>query len=458
MTIVAPTSGSTGRSLLIRGGGVITMDAQLGDLQQADIHIRDGLIVQIGNGLEVQDAEVLDASAMIVMPGFVDGHRHLWEGSIRNSLPTEDLNEYFMLVNKTFAPAFSPEDAYIGTLISSLGALDAGITTVFDWSHIQTTPEHTDATLAALRESGIRALFAFGPPPDFEDKSHRWPHDILRLRKEVFSSADQLLTLALATYSPEHVPDAMVKAHFALAREAGAIVTAHAGLNGMGEPHSIERFGKENMLGPDVNLVHCNTLSAAEWKWIKDTGTSVSITPSSEMQFGQGVPPIQPALDAGVVPSLGIDVETSLPGDMWTQMRVLYALQRSNSFEMHYRHAKTIKRINCDDVLQYATVAGAVATRLDRKIGSLVPGKQADLILLRADTLNVMPVNDIKTAVVLNMDARNVDTVLVAGKIVKQHGRMIGVDMKQLLARLYASRDRVFSKSGIACRSPAHRF
>jgi 5-methylthioadenosine/S-adenosylhomocysteine deaminase len=456
MPIVTPSS-LVGRPLLIRGGGVITMDPKVGDLQRADIHVRDDVIVEIGANLTVQDAEVIDASAMIVMPGFVDGHRHLWEGALRNALPTEDLNEYFMIVNKGFALAFSPEDAYLGTLASALGALDVGITTVFDWAHIQATPAHTEATIAALRESGLRTLFAFGPPPEFEDQRHRWPQDILRLQKEEFSSTDQLLTLALASYSPEHVPDAMAKAHFQLARDAGLIISVHAGLNGMGEPNANERYGQEGLLGPHVNLVHCNTLSAAEWGLIHDTGTSVSITPSSEMQFGQGVPPIQRARDAGVVPSLGIDVETSLPGDMWTQMRVLYALQRSNAFEQHFAGTKNVERMNCDDILQCATVGGAVATRLERKVGTLAPGMQADMILLRADTLNVMPVNDLKAAVVLNMDPRNVDTVLVAGRFVKRNGRMIGVDMKQLAIRLYESRDHVYSKSNIPCRSRAHR-
>src|SRR5687768_11488432 len=163
--VTAPPT--TQRPILIRGGGVVTMDPKLGDLKQADIHIRDGVIAEIGANLTVRDAEVIDASAMIVMPGFIDGHRHLWEGQLRNALPTEDLNEYFMLVNKGFALAYSPDDAYLGTLASALGALDAGVTTMFDWSHIHATPAHTEATIAALRESGLRTLFAFGPPPDF---------------------------------------------------------------------------------------------------------------------------------------------------------------------------------------------------------------------------------------------------------------------------------------------------
>ena len=309
------------------------MDPRLGDFPKGDVHIQDGLVIAVGEHLEVAGAETIDASSMIVMPGFVDGHRHMWEGVVRNTLPTEDLNGYFELVNKGFAPAYTPEDAYLGTLVSALGALDAGITTVFDWSHIQTTPDHTDATISALREAGLRAIFAFGMP-GAADRGHQWPHDLLRLQKEVFSSTDQLLALALASLSPEHVPDAMAKAHFVLTKDAGLIISVHAGLNGMGEPHQIERFGKEGLLGRHVNLVHCNTLTAAEWAIIAETGTSVCITPPIEMQMGQGVPPIQQARNAGVKPSLGVDVETSVPGDMWTQMRVIFALQRSNVFEM----------------------------------------------------------------------------------------------------------------------------
>jgi 5-methylthioadenosine/S-adenosylhomocysteine deaminase len=456
MSIVTEFSFRNARPILIRGAGVITMDAEVGDLQRADIHVRNGKIAEIGVQLEVQDAELIDAGAMIAMPGFIDSHRHMWEGVIRNALPTEDLNGYFARVNQGFATVYTPDDAYLGTIASALGALDAGITTVFDWSHIQTTPAHTEATIAALRESGQRAVFGFGMPA-LQDQGHRWPQDLLRLQREEFSSHDQLLTLALASLSPEHVPEAMAREHFKLARDANLIVSVHAGLNGMGDPGAIERFGKDGLLGPYVNLVHCNTLSSTEWRHIRDTGASVSITPSSEMQFGQGVPPIQPAIDAGVLPSLGIDVETTLPGDMWTQMRVLYALQRSNAFEKHFAGSPGVRRIDCNDVLRYATIAGAIATRLEHKVGTLEAGKDADIILLRADMLNVMPVNDMKAAVVLNMDARNVDTVLVAGKVVKREGRMLGIDMKQLSSRLYASRDGIYSRIGFDLPSPSHR-
>jgi 5-methylthioadenosine/S-adenosylhomocysteine deaminase len=381
------------------------------------------------------------------MPGFVDGHRHLWEGMIRNSLPNGDLGAYMGVVMGAFAPAHEPDDAYLGTLVSALGALDAGVTTVLDWSHIQTTPDHTAATIAALRESTIRAVFAYGPPGS-QDRGHAYPQDVLRLKQDEFASTDQLLTLGLATISPEHAPDEVARPNFELARDADMLITAHAGLNGFGEPNQIERYGREGLLGPHVNLVHCNTLSETEWKVIADTGTTVSITPSAELQMGHGVPPVQPAVDAGVTPSLGVDVETSAPGDMWTQMRLIFGLQRSNALELHYAGKSAPALIDVGDVLRYATIGGATAARLQDKVGTLTPGKQADVILLRADMINVLPVNDVRSAVVHNMDARNVDTVIVGGNVVKRHGRLVGVDMTRLASEVHASRERVFAKAG----------
>ena len=237
------------RSILIKGAGVITMDATAGDLLSADILVRDGKVAEIAPEISAPDADIIDAGAMIAMPGFVDGHRHLWEGVIRGALPTEDLFGYFRTVNDVLAPAVSAEDAYVSTLASALGALDAGITTMFDWSHVQTTPDHTAACIAGLRESGMRAVFGFGLP-GAQDRGHRWPQDIHRLLREEFTSSEQLLSLALASVSPEHVPDEMAKANFALARDAGVIISIHSGMAGMGTPNQIERYGKEGPARP----------------------------------------------------------------------------------------------------------------------------------------------------------------------------------------------------------------
>lgn len=443
--------------LFIRGAGVITMDPSIGDFVTGDIAVRGGKIEAVGASLPpAPDAEVIDASALIAMPGLIDAHRHLWEGLIRHELPTEDLFEYFQRVNEGFAGHYRPEDAYLGTLVAALGAIDAGITTVFDWAHIQTNRDYTSATLSALRESGVRTLFAYGPAGR-RDRGATWPGDLADLKAAEFTSDSALVTLALGGLSPEHVPAEFAGYMFDLARDADVVISVHAGLNGMGKGGEILEFARQGRLGPKVNLVHCNTLNAEEWRAIADTGTTVTSTPSTEMQMGQGVPPIQKALDAGACFSLGVDVETSLPGDLWTQMRAIYGLQRMNSFELQFAGKEYPARIDCGEVLKYVTTAAAQATAMQDRIGSLTPGKQADILLLNAKHINVMPVNDMRSAVVLNMDARNVDTVVIAGRVLKRGGRLLGVDLAALGRELYAARDHVFAEYKAELRSPAYR-
>ena len=457
MTLVDAGQREAARPLLIQGAGIVTMDPAIGDLIRGDIHVHNGRIAAIGEHLEVPpDADVIDAHTMIAMPGLIDGHRHMWEGVIRNELPTEDLSGYFQRVNEGFAGHFRPEDAYLGTLVSALGAIDVGITTVFDWAHVQSNRDYTSATLAALRESGLRTLFAYGPAGR-RDIGMSWPDDLLALKADELPSDDALVTLALGGLSPEHVPPEFAGHMFDLAKEADVVISLHAGLNGMGEGGEILRFAQAGRLGPKVNLIHCNTLNSEEWRAIADTGTTVSVTPSSEMQMGQGVPPVQRALDVGVKISLGVDVETSLPGDLWTQMRIIYALQRMNAYELQFAGKERPAVIDCNDLLEFVTVAGARATAMDSKIGSLTAGKQADIVLFNAKHINVVPVNDMRSAVALNMDGRNVDTVMVAGRILKRHGKLLGVDLDALTLRLYESRDHVFGEYKADLRSPVHR-
>jgi cytosine/adenosine deaminase-related metal-dependent hydrolase len=443
-------------SLLIKNTAIVSVDPHVGTIPNGDIHVRGDEIVQIGENLEAPGAEIIDGARTITVPGFVDGHRHMWEGLLRNALPDGDINDYLQAVNGAFAKAYSPDDAYIGELITALGALSAGVTTVLDWSHIQTTPDHTSAVIEALRRSSIRAVFGYGPPGAY-DRGHRWPHDLKTLRETEFSRASDLLSLALATYSPEHQPYDTAKEHFALARDAGALISVHAGLNGIGEPGQIERFARDGLLGPDVNLVHCNTFSDTEWKLVADSGASVSITPSTEMQMGQGIPPLRQALEVGVLPSIGVDVEVSVATDMWTQMRILFGVHRSQVFQDRFAGRPAPEPLTSATILECATMGGAYACGLADRIGSLSVGKQADMVLLRTDTFHSLPVNDLTSVVVHNMDARNVDTVIVGGRQVKRDGQLVGVDVESLAGRLYEARDRVFATAGVPLPAAAHR-
>jgi len=152
---------------LIKDGIVLTLDKKVGNFRKADVLIEGAKIAAVGPGLSAEGAEVIDASDMILMPGFVDTHRHVWEGILRNiatDVPLDGEAGYRSLVLNTLAPAYRPEDAYVGNLVGLYGAIDAGITTILDWSHIQATREHGEAVIKALMESGIRAVFAYGYP------------------------------------------------------------------------------------------------------------------------------------------------------------------------------------------------------------------------------------------------------------------------------------------------------
>ena len=313
-----PRSGAPDQRLLIRDAVVLTMDEQLGDFERADVLIQGSKIVSVGRGIAATAAATIDASNMIVMPGFVDSHRHMWQAQLRHILPNGRIDsDYPRDISGTAQAAFRPEDVRLGNLLTALGAINAGVTTVLDWSHVSNSPEHSDAAIQGLREAGIRAVHAYGPGA--RGPRNAYPGDIRRLRRQYFASEQQLLTLALATGDDP--------ASWAVAREVGAPITLH--LNGAG---SLLRPGTARHLGPDLTFIHCCRLDASEWKLIADTGGGVSIAAPVEMEMGHGVPPIQQTLDRRIPVSFSADVETGVPSEFFTQMRTTFFLQRMMAF------------------------------------------------------------------------------------------------------------------------------
>lgn len=436
---VAPTS-----RILIQGGTVLTLDRQIGDFATADVLIEGEVIREIRPNLAVDEAEVIDARGMIVMPGFVDTHRHIWEGILRNigtDVPLEGRTSYITFVLHKLAPALRPEDAYIGNLVSALGAIDAGITTLLDWSHIQGSPAHTDAVVQALRDSGMRSVFAYGFPwwGKWEERQPSW---FMRAATEHFSTKDQKLTLALAAPGPEFTDFEVSRDHWKLAREADARITTHVGVGSYGLDGKLQEMGEAGLLGPDTTYIHCTTLNDTEIQMIVDTGGTVSIACPVEMMMGHGMPPVQKFLDRGLAPSLSVDVETNVPSDMFNQMRSVLGLQRSLA------GANGHDPVSMRDVLEWATIEGAKANGLEDKVGTLTPGKQADIVMLRTDRMNVTPLNDPVAAVVVGMDTSNVDTVIVGGHVLKRNGRLLHVDWSTMRRLVEESRDYVIEKSG----------
>jgi 5-methylthioadenosine/S-adenosylhomocysteine deaminase len=425
------------RRILIKGGVVLSLDRQIGDFAQADVLIEDGKIREVRPGLDAADAAVVDAANRIVIPGFVDTHHHFYQGILRNILPNGLLNpDYQRDIAGTLTAVYQPADVYAGELVTALGMIDHGTTTAVDTSQVQHTPEHTDAGIHALQESGLRVVYAFsrGAGP-----AAQYPQDVMRLAATTFSSKDQLLTLALGANLDEGI--------FRAAREADVPAVSH-GVNNNTEP-ALFALDRAGLLRPGDEYIHCNHMSDAAWKAIKDSGGHVSLAVPIEMAMGHGLPPIQDALDHGMRPSLSSDVDVTMAQDPFTMMRAAFTLQRLGVLQRARAGAHNLPALlSCRDVLEFATVEGARCTGLERKVGTLTPGKDADIVLLKADRLNVWPLNNAPGAVVNLMNPSNVDTVFIAGRARKWRGDLIGIDVPRVLRLVAEARDGVVRRSG----------
>ena len=444
------------RRMLVKGGTVLTLDPALGDFAKGDVLVEDGTIRAVGENLPVHGAHVVDARGFIVMPGFVDTHRHMWQGLLRNIGPDDLLGDYLEKILFGFAPIITPEEVFLGNTISALSAVNAGVTTVLDWSHIATTSEHTDAAIEALRAVGVRAVYGYGPNfglpvPWYQNLDNPYPGDIVRLRNQFFSSDDQLLTLALAAAGPEFAPVDAAALEWGVARDVGARISVHVGVGSLGQQGFLQQLSTLVPLADDTTYIHACTLSDTEWDLIASTGGTVSLAVPVEMQMGHGMPPIQKALDLGIKPSLSVDVETNQPTDMFTQMRAAFALQRAlkNQNHLAFDSSHRAELLTVRNVLEFATIEGARANALEHKIGSLSLGKQADFVMLQTRALNVAPMNDPVAAVVLAMDTSNVDSVFVAGRALKWRGRLVGVDVDCLLDRLTQAHEALMERAGV---------
>lgn len=438
------------RRVLLRGGWVLSMDTAVGDLREGDVLIEGDRIAAVAPHIEAAAAEQIDASGMIVLPGFVDTHRHTWQSCVRHRYADIDPQIYFAEMLGAKGAAFRPEDVHIGTMLGAVSALDSGITTMLDWSHVQNSPDHADAAVLGLRDAGIRGVFAHGWPlvdgPSWMFDSRRaHPADIRRLRERYFSSDDQLLTLAMAARGPEMARRDVWLADLRLARELGIRSSIHMGAYARNAPvQGIAQMHEAGVLGDDLTFVHCCFSSVEEIAMMAGAGVSASLGVHCEMNAqGIGDIPFDRLLAAGIRPSLSGDTETKCSGDMFTQMRHAFAYYRSWMGGGHSRVANAPATLSLRDVLEFATVAGARANGLAHKVGSLTPGKQADVIMIRADDLNLTPVSDAVGAVVLAAHPGNVDTVFVAGSAVKRHGRMTGIDVEALRRRALASQHYV---------------
>jgi len=332
-------------------------------------------------------------------------------------------------------------------LIGSLDQINSGVTTLFDWCHIVNTPTHADAAVDALQDAGIRAVFAYGTPMTLFGTTEPHPVDARRMRRERLASNDALVTMALAIRGTDFAPGT-AEADIGFARELGLMASFHVACAKHGpRPQSMQSLAEQHLLGPDVNLVHANFLTADEFRVVANHGASVSITPEVEMQMGLGIPPTGAVLAARGNLNIGTDVVTGVSTDMFTQMRFLLQTQRALANDTFHQQETMPDRLSmtAKQVLEYATIRSAQCIGLDRQIGSITPGKQADLILLRKSDINMRAAADPVSSIVLHAGVSNVDTVMIRGKLVKQHGKLLYRDLGRRLQELDRSSQRLYA-------------
>ncbi|WP_405534771.1 amidohydrolase family protein [Streptomyces sp. NBC_00075] len=437
------------RRILFTGATVVTMDPGLGVIDGGDVLVEGDTITAVGRDLDAGDAVVVDATGTVLTPGFVDTHRHAWEAQLRRIMPdVDDLGGYVMATLAGYATVYRPQDMYTGTRLAALTAIDSGITTMLDFSHNSRTAEHSDAAVEALVDTGIRGVHA-SMGPHFGEWDRQWPGDLTRMKDTYFSSDDQLLTLRLATLATDEIAGPALAYGPELARVAkdlgiGVSVDAVFGASGS---EAVLRWAKDGVLGPDVTLIHSTGLTPEAWKAMGESGTTVALAPTSDAQIGleTAIPAADEALAVGIRPGLSIDVEVALASDMFTQMRALHAIQRMRAVNAAYGTDVEPSRITTYDVLDFATLQGARTNGLAAVTGSLTPGKKADLLVIRAEDLNNMPLNDPIGTVVLGSDARNISAVLINGEPRKWNAQVLDVDLTALRNEVHASRDHVLN-------------
>jgi cytosine/adenosine deaminase-related metal-dependent hydrolase len=410
--------------VLIRGGCVLTLGGKTANFPQADVLIDAGRIAEVGPGLRARAADVVDASDTIVMPGFVDAHRHAWMSLFRHM--DETSAHAVRHAGTSIGSHHGPDDVYAATLLGLLTAVESGITTVVDWCDVAHDGPSTEAALQAHADAGLRTVFIPGG------------------RGDLATSSDRGGQTTIAYGSPDPTADNLdeIATAWSAARDLGLRLHAHVGTS-PSRRGVVRALAEGKLLADDVTLVRCASLDDADLDAIASHGAAVALTPSTEMALGLGPPPLQELIDRAIRPGLGVGDERLAPGDLFAQMHAVQSLQHATLFDLKLAGKAGVPNLlSTREVIRYATLDGARAAGLAQLTGSIEPGKQADLVLLRTDRPNISPVNDPIGAVVWGMDPSNVDWVFVSGKPLLRHG-VLEADADRARTLAMAARERV---------------
>lgn len=440
---------------LIRGGAVITMDRQLGNLPTGDVLIEDGRIAAVAPRVEVEDCQTIDAEGSIVAPGLIDTHRHVWQSFLRFIAADWSHADYFHAIRGLLGPRFGADEMYIANLLGAVEALDTGITTMLDWCHNVNGAEAADGAVRGLMDSGQRTVFAHGGGNDVWaplPNDTPLPDDLRRVRAEHFSSDDQLTTMAVCLRGPQFSSVDATRADFALARELDLPIQVTVGAGRWStrvEP--VRVLQRENLLGDDITYVHCCTLSDEELRMIADSGGGAAVSPEVEMSMGLGYPATGRLVSVGVAPTPSVDVVTHVSGDLFSVMRTALATERLRLHEEARARDEEITQLGLtvEDILGFATRDAGRTLGMDNKIGRLAPGLEADVIVVRTGAVGMFPVNNPVGTLVYGTQPSDVDTIFVRGEPVKEGGVLVGLDVDDLRRQAETTRDKVLAGTGL---------
>jgi len=455
---------------LIKNGFVLTMDADIGDFDDADVLIVDGKIAEVRPHISADDAEIVDAKGMIVTPGLFDAHRHCWQTQLRTTATDWTLSQYFVNMRARFSAFYEPEDVYIGNYVGLLEALDAGITSCVDHSHIINTPDHADAGVEAFKASGARGIYCYGffknpkykigEPIDlpllvgdmFGDVEEWRYKDAERIKLKHFSASDGKIRFGIAPNELEFRPYPESRAEFRRARDLDPIIySLHAGMGRLEKDvRLVKLMQADGFLDEKCLFVHAAGFSDEELQILVDHGSACVSSPDTELGMGMGFPLVsQRIMKLGGKTSLGVDIVSNIAGDLFAQMRLNLQVQRAVEHAVEFRRGYMPGDIplRARDVLELATIGGAKAVGLDRVTGSITPGKDADITMFDCHSINMTPVIDPYGAIIFNANIHDVHTVMVCGKLVKRNGKLVGVDWEHWRKKIVASSEKMMSRS-----------
>jgi cytosine/adenosine deaminase-related metal-dependent hydrolase len=441
---------------LIKGAAIVTMDAAIGDLAKGDILIENDRIAAVAPTIAATDAEVIDGTDRLVLPGLINGHLHTWQTALRGLAGDWTVAGYMQAMHRGLATLFRPEDIHIANLMGALNQINNGATTLVDWCHNNPTPEHSDAAVLGLEESGVRALFLHGSPKPNPKPGQKHFSEVPMPRGEVerfcrgrFASRDRLVTFGLAILGPYYSTYEVTRTDLDLAREFDLVASMHVGGGTAKVPGGFERLLDDGAVDRHLSIVHGNDIAPDTLRRLAESGARFTVTAEVELQMGYGDPITGIVSEAGAPLGIGTDVEPAVGSDLFTCMRLTLQHERNRSIVDTL--GKTGNRpaqspLSCRDALSWVTTSAAKAAGLDDRIGSITPGKQADMILLRTDALNMIPLRDFVVGAVMQASAANVDTVLIAGKMVKRDGSLLAGGLNEKIAALRASGERILSE------------